>query len=81
MLLLFERERHFQQQAQNTFRRTLNMLLHYLVKLLMCSNMLQIWKNMKTKCIDFACTKYLSSLVTYYRLITFSVYLVKHSLK
>jgi len=43
------------------------MLLHYLVKLLICSYMLQIWKKMKRKCTDFACTKYnLSSLVTYY---------------
>jgi len=66
IFLLRERGRKFQRESQNIFRHTLNMLLQYLVKLLICSNMMQIWKKMKTKCIDFECTEYsLSSLVTY----------------
>jgi len=46
---------------------TLNVLLHYLVKLLICSNTMQIWKKVKTECINCACTEYnLFSLVIYY---------------
>jgi len=42
------------------------MLLHYLVKLLTSSTIMQIWMRMKTKCIAFTRTGYnLSSLITY----------------
>jgi len=51
-------------------RHTFNTLLHYLVKLVICSNMMQIRKKMKAKCINFACTACnLSSLV--YLLLTY----------
>jgi len=65
ILSLRERGRNFQCELQNIFCHTLNVLLHYLLKLLIRSNLMEIWKKMETKCIDFACTEYnLSSLIT-----------------
>jgi len=63
-LLPGELRRNIQREPHNIFRHTLNMLLHYFVKLLIRLNMMQIWKKYKTTCLNFACTEYnLFSLV------------------
>jgi len=50
---LREKGRKIQLEPENEFRHTLNMLLHYLVKLLIRSDMVQIWKKLKTKSFYF----------------------------
>jgi len=48
----------------NIFYHTLNMLLHYFVKLLIRLNIQEIWKKMKTKCIHCARTEYNLSIAS-----------------